>query len=192
MRTSTPCLQQFDLSRATRRSYSPAVENVVPATVVTGATTFNVNTERPVFETEFERPRTLSFRPCNEIDRTSVELRIAHHQTFGQRHAHPTVGDHINGQASFASGEIAVDFQVVIDAARVASTGGGSGSGSAGDAARLSAAYSVTGKTTQPSGSRLCFAQTPALRRRSWWHQDRSHTNRRRRSIVFLLCSNVL
>ena len=89
----------------------------MPATVVTGATIFIVNTERPVFDKQqIGATRTFVSRVHREVDGTAVEFRIAHHQAVGHCNAHPTVLDHVDSKPRFAGGEIAVNFQIVIDA----------------------------------------------------------------------------
>src|SRR5215212_3478467 len=67
----------------------------------------------------------------------------------------------------------------------VASTGGATGSGSAGAAARFSAAYSLTGSTTQPSA--LWAAIGRAKKNRESRASAARDTGKRSRFMVILL-----
>src|SRR5258705_5053413 len=51
-----------------------------------------------------------------EGDLASVQFCFTHHQATRQRQSDPTVFDHIHGKPRFSGGEIAIDFQIVIDA----------------------------------------------------------------------------
>src|SRR5215813_3608368 len=79
----------------------------------------------------------------------------------------------------------------------VASTGGATGSGSAGDAARFSAVYSLTGSTTQPSAGGdpddvLCAElETAQQMTNSVVESRKRDTGKRSRFIVILLCNFV-
>src|SRR5215203_3552935 len=71
----------------------------------------------------------------------------------------------------------------------VASTGGATGSGSAGAAARFSAAYSLTGSTTQPSA--LWAAIGRAKKNRESRASAARDTGKRSRFMVILLLKRV-
>src|SRR5690242_458948 len=76
----------------------------------------------------------------------------------------------------------------------VASTGGATGSGSVGDAARFSAVYSLTGSTTQPSGGGAgVWAEVEKAQQmaKSVVESRKRDARRRSRFMRLLLCEFV-
>src|ERR1044071_7454063 len=74
----------------------------------------------------------------------------------------------------------------------VASTGGATGSGSAGAAARFSAVYSLTGSTTQPSAELWAAAERTKTNRESKASAARDTGKRSRFMVILLLKIRVL
>src|SRR5689334_7917083 len=74
----------------------------------------------------------------------------------------------------------------------VASTGGATGSGSAGAAARFNAAYSLTGSTTQPSAELWAAAGRAKTNRETRASAARDTGKRSRFMVILLLKIRVL
>ena len=117
MRTSTPCRTNSTVACDTAELLTGRCRMSVPATVVTGATILHRQHRRPVFESSRSaRPGPLSVgfiarltgRPSSFASRTIKPSGIAMRtQPFLMT---STV------KPCFAGGEIAVDFQIVVDA----------------------------------------------------------------------------